>query len=208
MNQFNFDEPKEDENGEKENDNTTAYMGKNGIAYESEDEAKDSYANTHTFYKFQGKYYSSKQEIKNMIHKEILRINSEFADDTERAKAFKEFFAIKQPDNIYQAPTNIVFVAGEFDQEIEESKLDEFIESNCKKYVSHNNGIYEVDNFSNRFLSSDEYLKKLPILNVQSNQGRKKYLIDNDIDDPCNLYGSYVHESTGRDIENITDYKK
>ena len=58
MNQFNFDEPKEDENGEKENDNTTAYMGKNGIAYESEDEAKDSYANTHTFYKFQGKYYS------------------------------------------------------------------------------------------------------------------------------------------------------
>jgi hypothetical protein len=186
--------------------NDYVYLGKNGIAYKSEDEAKNSYSNAYSFYKFKDQYYSSKQEIKDMINKEILRINTNFTDDDERINALTNYFDIKQPNQVFKAPNETLLAYSESNKKIDDKKLDEFIETNCKKYIVDNGEIIEANTYTK---NTEIGIKSgLPILYATSTQGKKKYVVDILNQDPCNLYGNYVHKSSGREIENITDRKK
>ncbi|AXE60978.1 hypothetical protein DA803_02695 [[Mycoplasma] phocae] len=188
---------------------TKVYMGKDGLAYESEIEAKNSYSNINLFYKFKDKYYDSKEKIIQEIAKKTLEIETLSQDENYRLDALIKYLNIEKPNNVFKAPNKKIL---HLKQPInnasvnEKQKLENFIRNNYKRYIKNkkNGDIFAEEDFIKNIMQKSEKLR-MPIIKITSNKGRKKFLVDIHKDDPANLYGNYVHESAGNEILRFTD---
>ncbi|MBN4089689.1 hypothetical protein OF364_01105 [Mycoplasma enhydrae] len=191
------------------------FMGKDGYAYDNENDAKDSYSSINSFFKFKGKYYDSREKIIEEITNKVVEIEGlKKENKTESEQEFKirkllDYLKIESPKNVFRAPNGkIVSLKNDFSNlnSYENEKLISFIKNNHKTYVKNKqtNEIYTEEYFVDNILQkSHDYSS--PIINIKPNTGKKKFLVDIHKDDPANLYGEYVLESSSNDILKFTE---
>ena len=190
--------------------NMRAYLGKNNVAYDNEIDAKLSYVNSAKIYKFNNKFYTSKESIINELILNYNNIKSHYSTEDERIKEFKKLYNLKESGyKKFNTPNGSISYAnfqksnGEFDLDL----LKDFIANNAKKYIKWNNEIYDVDEFVNNHFNKAEW-KSSSIIKIKSTKGNKKYLVDIDKNEEANFYGDYILKTPSDEIRDFKNHSK
>lgn len=176
------------------NDSTIElYKGFRDKIYKNENEAKLSYFNLNQVFKFNGKFYSSKTDIRNKIKEELNNILS-IEDEKEKKSKLDKFLVISENELNFRSPSGLIYEVNE--------NVGNVINNELKKYIKIKDKIYEFDDLKKliaEYYSYDDF----NILSVNSNKGISTYIVDNKQDDVGNLHGKYLFKSSSNDIYNI-----
>ncbi|ACF07352.1 Uncharacterised protein [Metamycoplasma arthritidis] len=192
------------------NSNTRVYLGKDNVAYETEEEAKLSYFNSAQFYKFNNKFYKNKESIINELILEYNKIKSSSAnDENKQLEELKKIYKLEDTSFMrFNAPngviSNVDFTKnGALDQNL----VKKFINSNVKRYIKWKDKIYGIEDFIQNHFNKLAW-KDSSIIKVKSTKANKKYLVDVDKTEDANFYGDYILTSPSDDIKDFKNYSK
>ncbi|WP_374847136.1 hypothetical protein ACEY2E_00525 [Metamycoplasma salivarium] len=189
--------------------NVRAYLGKDNVAYETEEEAKLSYVNSAQFYKFNNKYYASKESIINELILNYNNIKSHYSTENEQLAELKKIYNLEETDfTRFNAPNGVVSNVN-FNENgtLNTNLLKRFINNNVKKYIRWEGKIYEIEDFIQNQFSKLKW-KNSSIIKVESTKGNKKYLVDVDKTEDANFYGDYILTSPSDDIRDFRNHSK
>lgn len=189
--------------------NVRAYLGKDNVAYETEEEAKLSYVNSAQFYKFNNKYYASKESIINELILNYNNIKSHYSTENEQLAELKKIYNLEETDfTRFNAPNGVVSNVN-FNENgtLNTDLLKRFINNNVKKYIRWEGKIYEIEDFIQNQFSKLKW-KNSSIIKVESTKGNKKYLVDVDKTEDANFYGDYILTSPSDDIRDFRNHSK
>ncbi|ACF07364.1 hypothetical protein [Metamycoplasma arthritidis] len=189
--------------------NVRAYLGRDNVAYETEEEAKLSYLNSAKFYKFNNKFYKSKESIINELILNYNSIKSRYTLESEQLAELKRIYNLEETDFMrFSAPNGAVSNAnfnenGKLNLEL----LKKFINNNVKRYIRWEGQIYEVEDFIHNHFDKLKW-RNSSIIRVKSTKGNKKYLVDVDKNENANFYGDYILTSPSDDIRDFRNHSK
>ncbi|RMX35635.1 hypothetical protein [Mycoplasmopsis fermentans] len=192
--------------------NIKVYKGLNNIAYKNEQEAKESYFNINPVFEFNNKYYKTPEELSINYLKAAKKIETDpkLKNDLEKIKELQSLFPIDSSQKRI-----IVFNNGKIEQLYNNDSSQEAIE-HLKKVIRNNlNVFYEIDgqfySLEDLVNRPDILLKDLSMFNVlkvQSNSGKKSYLVDVNKEEGYSLVGNYVHKTNSNEIEDFLNLDK
>ncbi|UUD36733.1 Uncharacterised protein [Mycoplasmopsis californica] len=209
--------------------NVLVYRGKDGIAYENEEEAILSYFNLNRLYtlgydlieKKKGsviecekkkKVYLSKEEVNNVLLKEINDIESNNPGTSESEKIrlfFEKTHILEKVDN--NNNDNYILKIGNdtiiYDKNWR-SKTDFFVRNHINRYFKIDNKFYTKEEILNDKFKILGDLTTFNVLKVNSTAGYASYLVDTDKTDKYLLYGDYVHKSVSDAIKQFSNPDK
>lgn len=191
---------------DKSDENIQVFLGKDDVAYKTEQEAKASYINYSEFYFLLNEVFENKDQIYNKIKDEIENVYKT-KPTTAKNRSYKssliKIFGSYKTKNIIKAPDGKTSFDVDFNKN---GDLLQFVRTNLKKFILIN-GKY-ID-FNKILENPSKYFKlnDFSYIRVRSNQGMRTYLIDNEKNDIGNLTGPYILKSSGNQITSITNHK-
>ncbi len=152
---------------------------KDEISYNVE-EATKSYYQPQSAFQFNGYYFNTKADLEEYLKKHY------FINKPESV----ESIIIKAPDGTESAPINI-------NEKSAIVLIKSFVENNMYSTIQYNSskdGLITLNKDNLRENFDKINLKDLQYIHIQSNQGKSRYVIDNDKSDPHNLMGPYFYQ--------------
>lgn len=178
------------------NNYITIYKGLNDTVHRTEESAKKSFLNANLYYQYKGKFYATTLDIENKILSDIKKINEDNADLTIQQEKLREYFNLTQHNKPIELPNGSLY-------NVTKENITNIIENNLRPFVKFDDKYIpfsELESTLNDLISDDD----LNIIKYTSTQGKRSFMIDGEAD-RGNLYGKYIHNTTGRDIYDITN---
>ncbi|MGZ9413802.1 hypothetical protein [Mycoplasma sp. Z386] len=190
-------------------ENKEVFLGKDNQVFTDELEAKLSYFNVNSFYKYEttfdkssgnAKIFQTKAELINYFESLYQEIATKNISDKQKLSELKSKIKFAKTNKHIKAPNDLI----SFSDISIKSNLDNFVKNNYKKYIYFKNKIYEYDNFIKNQVF-DSYLSELPILKLNSTNGQNKFIVDLDKSVKENFYGKLFLDSPSGSINDIVD---
>lgn len=159
---------------------TPIYQAASDNIVQSEDDAYKSYYQERSAYYFNGLYFNSKEDLKNYLKNDYLLSNN---------KITEQKIILKAPNGVSSAPINL-------SDNKALSLIKSFISNNYETVVHYEGSNGEKLNLTQKNLSSQYNaiaFNDLDYLHVNTNEGKSRYIIDNNIEDSHDLIGPYFY---------------